>query len=149
MSKCANGRLEQVLEREKLVPGTSSGISQLPNPQNQDSREESIFKGNDISKSSKVQQDQHFERAKADSGPRSEVSRRANSQDRNSRQTSIFKGHGTSTSSKGVYETDQEESILPKHMVEQLEMWASKYARAGRNQESSKRLGGSTKFYLF
>ena len=108
--------------RGKAAEIKRSGVSQRANPQNQNLRKESIFKGNDISKSSKVQQDQHFERAKADSGPRSEVSRRANSQDRNSRQTSIFKGHGTSTSSKGVYETDQEESILPKHMVEQLEM---------------------------
>jgi hypothetical protein len=38
MSKCANGRLEQVLEREKPDSGHRSDISQVASPQNRDPR---------------------------------------------------------------------------------------------------------------
>ena len=55
------------------------------NPQNQNLREESIFKGNDVSGSSKVQQGQNLERAKPDSGHRSDISQVASPQNRDPR----------------------------------------------------------------
>ena len=56
--------------RRKAAEIKRSGVSQRANPQNQNLREESIFKGNDVSRSSKVRQGQNLERAKPDSGHR-------------------------------------------------------------------------------
>ena len=87
---CRESARERASAKASAIKGKGaeikrSGVSQRANPQNQNLREESIFKGNDVSRSSKVRQGQNLERAKPDSGHRSDISQVASPQNRDPR----------------------------------------------------------------